>query len=193
MPELEGQPTEAPAQDAPAAPAFDPEAFKAELFSQWEAKTNERISGVQSTFQKLLNEREDEIRQLKTATLSEEEREQLAEREAEQYVEDMETRLWLATEAAQKYPKAAGHIQKLVESKGDVASFAEYLESVLNPPAPEQEPEAQVSDVDPNRPAPKNPGGLIQMPDGQGAMTEEMADRILASFGNRSLDSIRRG
>lgn len=188
MPELEGQPTApapAPETAAPATPAFDPEAFKASLFSEWEAKTNERISGVQSSFQKLLNEKEAELRELKTAAMSEEEREQFAEQEAQKYIEDLEFKVWLASEANNKYSKAAPHIQKLVEMEGDVAAYAEYLESVLNPApaAAEPEPAETVPDVDPNSPAPAmaDPRAVV-LPDGR-VLTKELADQILQGLG----------
>lgn len=194
MPEPENPTAEAPAQTAPATPAFDPEAFKASLLAEWEAKTNERISGVQSSFQKLLNEREEEIRQLKTASMSEDEREQLAEQEAAEYVEQLERQVWLANEASKKYPKAAAHIQKLFEAGGDVAAYAEYLESVLNPaPAtPEPDPAEQVPDVDPNNPPRTTSAGAFVLPNGQ-VLTEELARQTLAAFGDMPVSQVRGG
>lgn len=191
MPELDGQQPEAPASQ-PAQQAFDPEAFKASLLAEWENKTNERIAGVQSSFQKLLNEREAEIRELKTANLSEDEREQLAEQEAQAYIDNLEFQVWLANEANKKFSKAAPHIQKLAELDGDVTAFAEYLEAALSP-ALEPEPEPVVSDVDPNNaprtPVAAGPDSYIG-PDGQ-VMTPELRKQILAGFGNMSLAEIR--
>ena len=193
MPELEGQP-EAPAPSAPASQVFDPEAFKASLFSEWESKTNERIAGVQSSFQKLLNEKEAEIRELKTATLSEDEREQLAEQEAQQYIEDLEFQVWLANEANSKFKHAAPHIQKLFETRGDVAAFADYLEQALTPAA-QPEPEPQVPDVDPNnapRVAPTASGDTFIGPDGT-PYTPELRKQILAAFGDTPFAQARKG
>lgn len=196
MAELEGQPT-APASETPATPAFDPEAFKAQLLAEWEAKTNERISGVQSSFQKALNEKDAEIRELKTASLSEDEREQLADQEAQQEIEELRYKAWLYEDAAKRFPNAVPHIQKLFETKGDLPAFAEYLESALHPtPAtPEPEPAETVPDVDPNN-APRSAvaagADSFVGEDGQ-VYTPELRQQILASLGNRSLAEIREG
>ena len=191
MPEVtEGQPeapAAAPAGATPAVPAFDPTAFEAKIASL----LDQRIAGVQSSYQKQLNERDEEIRTLKTASLSEDEREQLAEQEGQEYLENLERQVWLATEASKKYPKASAHIQKLFEANGDVASFAEYLESALNPTPPAPEPAEIVPEVDSNNP-PRNavagPNDLVL--NGQ-VLTAEMQKQILDGFGNASLAEIR--
>lgn len=194
MAELDGQPT-APASETPAPTAFDPEAFKSslvtELTAQWESKMNERISGIQSSYQAQLNEKDEQLRQLQLASLSEVEQEQLLEQEAADYVEQMERELWLAKDASTKYPNAAAHIQKLFETGGDVAAYAEYLESVFRPaPAPEPEPAETVPDVDPNSPAPAQPTGATVLPDGR-VMTRELADQLLKSFGDTPIAQLR--
>lgn len=187
MPELDGQQPEAPASQ-PAQPAFDPEAFKAEMAKLMD----QRVAGVQSTLQSQINERDEVIRELKTANLSEDEREQLAEQEAQAYIDNLEFQVWLANEANKKFSKAAPHIQKLAELDGDVTAFAEYLEAALSP-ALEPEPEPVVSDVDPNNaprtPVAAGPDSYIG-PDGQ-VMTPELRKQILAGFGNMSLAEIR--
>lgn len=188
MPETEN-PTAAPAPaTTPAVPAFDFEAFKAEF----DSKMDQRISGLQSTYDRKLAERDAIIEQLKTANLSEDEREQLAASEASEHVKSLETQLWLASEASKKYPTAASHLQKLIETDGDVVAFAEYLESALKP-APAPEPEPVISDVDPNN-APRTPVSLASDsfvgPDGQ-VYTAELQRQILEGFGSMSLAEIR--
>lgn len=185
----EGQQPEAPASPetpaTPAAPAFDPEAFLARI----DEKMNERVSGLQSVFDRKLNEYGSMIEELKTATLSEEEREQLSEQKASEYVEELERKVALA-ELGQKYSKAAPHIQKLFETQGDVAAFAEYLESTLNPAPATPDPEPEVPDVDPNRPAPSPAHAGPLMPDGT-VLTKELADSVLASFGDTPIATLR--
>ena len=176
----------APAPIAPAAPAFDPAAFQATL----EAKMSERVSGLQSIFDRKIAERDETINQLKTATLSEDEREQLVDDQASEYVEGLERQLWLA-QAQSQYPTAAPHLQKLFEAGGDVEAFATYLESALA--ASTLELAEQVSEVDPNNAAP----ALIDLaalttPDGQ-VLTKELREQILKSFGNKSMAQIRGG
>lgn len=197
MPDPENPSVTAPATPegaAPATPAFDFEAFKASLATEFEQKMSERISGLQSVYDKKLNERDEQIRQLKTATLSEEEREQLAEKEATEYVEKMERELWLAREASQKFPKAAPLLQKLFEANGDVESFAQSLEAVLNPAPVTPEPEEEVSEVDPNNP-PRTPvAGANDFigPDGQ-VYTPELRRQILESLSGTTLAQLRAG
>ena len=155
---------------------------------------SERISGIQSVFDKKLNERDEMIRQLKTATLSEEEREQLAEKEATDYVTKLEQEVWLAREASQKFPKAAPLIQQLFEANGDVESFAAKLESVLNPAPATPEPVEEVSEVDPNNP-PRVPvvgANDFVGPDGQ-VYTPELRRQILESLSGTTLAQIRAG
>lgn len=190
MPDPENLNVDAPAS-TPATPAFDFEAFKASLVGELDQKVSERISGIQSVFDKKLNElRDTEIRPLKTANLSEEEREQLAEKEAAEYVETLERQVWLANEASKKYPKAVPLIQKLFEAKGDLPTFAESLESLLSPAPATPEPADEVPEVDPNNPPRVNPAGTFVLPDGQ-VMTKELADQILNSFGNTPIATLR--
>jgi hypothetical protein len=187
---IEGQPT--PEASAPAAPVveqgapasqapFDPVAFKAEL----ESSFNQRIAGIQSGYQQQLNERDEQIRQLKTASLSEEEREQLAEQEATAYFEELEVRAAMADVIKDYGVDVANDLQKLfgAESMKDQAAF---LASLRNPQAaPTQEPAASVPPVDANNPPPasNSAGSLI---DGQ-PMTDELRKQILQSFEGQSL------
>jgi hypothetical protein len=123
----------------------------------------------------------EENRVLKTASLSEEEREQQAEEEAASYVEDLERRAVLG-EIAQKFPKAAPHFQKLFEF-GSAEEQAAYLESLLTPTPPE--PSDAVPPVDPNNP-PTQPvastGGVYVDPNTGEAYTKEMRRQILSGL-----------
>lgn len=173
---------EAPAQP-PAAPAPAPASVS--LTPEIEALLNERIAGVQRTFQQQLNDRDERIRQLQSASLSEEEREQLAAEERDEELARLETENWLLKQS-QKNPKAAEAFQKVLEADDPDAQF-EYIASLLAAstpaPAPTPEPETQVPDVDPNNPPiySQSNQDTITLPDGR-VITEADADRILAGL-----------
>ena len=180
-------PASAPQAPAPATEGFDPARFKAELESSWSQQLAERISGIQSGYQQQLNQRDEEIRKLKNATLTEEERVQLAEQEAEdeaaQYLDDLETRVALA-ELAAKYPKAAPHIQQLYQT-GTLEEQAAYLDSLLNPTPATPEASEQVPPVDANNPPRGADTGALLNIDGK-ELTQEMRRQILESFEGQS-------
>jgi len=189
---IEGQtpePTEAsapnePVAGNPAAPAqgFDPAALEASLL----AKFDERIAGIQSGYQQQLNERDQRIRELESASLSEEEREELAEKEAEEYVSQLEMRVALQ-DLSEKFPKAAPHLQKLIQF-GSAEEQAQYLESLFAPPEPE--PAEAVPPVDTNNPSPVASNESVLNFDGQ-QLTAEARKRILESFGDTPLANLR--
>jgi hypothetical protein len=164
------------------APAFDVAKIKSELVAAIDTKMNERIAGIQSSFQSQINERDQTIRELKLASLSEDERETVAEQEGEEYVAELERKVQLA-ELAEKYPDVVPHFKKLLASKTPEEQ-AEYLNSLLHPQAPEPEPEQQVPDVDPNNPAPTASASTGQrLPDGT-PLTPEFAEQFLKSLGD---------
>lgn len=176
--------SQAPAEETSpaAAPAFDVEKIKSELVAALDTKMNERIAGIQSTYQSQINERDQEIRELKLATLSEDEREEVAEQEGEEYVAALEQQVRLA-ELAEKYPDVIPHFKKLLMSQTDEEQ-AEYLNSLLHPQATQPEPEQQVPEVDPNNPAPtSSPLTGYRMPDGT-PLTPEFAEQFLKSLGD---------
>jgi len=176
--------SQAPAAETPpaTAPAFDVEKIKSDLVAALDVKMSERIAGIQSSFQTQINERDQTIRELKLASLSEDEREEVAEQEGEEYVAELERQVKLA-ELAEKYPKIVPHFKKLLASQTPEEQ-AEYLNSLLYPQAPEPEAEQQVPDVDPNNPAPtSSPLTGYRMPDGT-PLTPEFAEQFLKSLGD---------
>lgn len=169
--------TETPAAQPPvAAPAVTP-AISPDI----EALLNERIAGVQRTFQTQLNERDAIINQLKTATLSEDERAQLEQDDRDSELESLRTQIWLS-EKAKEHPKAAEVYQKLLSVEDPEAALlllGQYLASQTPAPVAPPEPETLVPDVDPNNPS-RNPttDQSFVMPDGT-VLTDEIADSIL--------------
>ena len=69
--------SQAPAVETPpaATPVFDVAKIKSELVAALDVKMNERIAGIQSSYQAQINERDQTIRDLKLAAMSADERE----------------------------------------------------------------------------------------------------------------------
>ncbi|MEO8108279.1 MAG: hypothetical protein ABI720_13300 [Actinomycetes bacterium] len=168
--------TETPAAQPPvAAPAVTP-AISPDI----EALLNERIAGVQRTFQTQLNERDTIINQLKTATLSEDERAQLVQDERESELESLRTQIWLSEQAKER-PKAAEIYQKLLTVEDPDAALL-LLESYVASQAPAPvapEPETLVPDVDPNNPSRFSSNEKsFTLSDGT-VLTDQIAENIL--------------
>lgn len=186
---------EAPAETPPTpVPAFDVEAFKSELTATFESKLNERIAGVQSSYQKQLNEKDAELRELRVGTMSDSERARFEDQEAEEYIEQLERRATLA-EIGRKYPDIAEAFEKLLGAESPEAQAEILLALVkpatLTPGTPESEPAELVPAVDPNNPAPQ--GGTateLRLPDGT-PVTEESAEAFLKALGNTPIGGYR--
>lgn len=159
----------------PASPApVDVESIVATRLREWEEK---RITPLQT----LLNEKNEEIKRLKTASMSEEQREQLEIEERERERQQFETERWLFQKSREN-PQVAGVLEKFLSLDDPDEQFA-LLVQAMTPaaPTPTPTPEAsdQVPDVDPNNPVPKAPLG--QIPDGT-QMTREMRHRLLKQY-----------
>lgn len=188
--------TEAPAATPPApTPAFDVEAFKSELSESFTKTLNERIAGVQSSYQKQLNEKDDELRELRMGSMSDSERAHFEEEEQAEYVEALERRAVLA-EIGQKYPSIAEAFNALIRAESPEEQ-AEILMKLVTPaapaaaPVPTPEPSDEVPAVDPNNPAPQ--GGTAtenRLPDGT-PVTEESAEAFLKALGNTPIGGYR--
>lgn len=184
----------APAPTAPAvAPAFDVEAFKSELTSTFETKLNERIAGVQSSYQTQLNEKDRELHELRLGSMSDSERAEAEESEAEAYIEQLERRATLA-EIGQKYPGISEAFKKLIgaESPEQQAEILLALTQASQAPvAPAPEASELVPSVDPNNPAPTSgtPTG-DRLPDGT-PVTEESAIAFLTALGDTPISGYR--
>jgi hypothetical protein len=160
---------------APAQPP-DTEAIKAELRSELTAEFDTRVAG----FQTVINQKDEEIRQLKTASLSEEEREQLAESEKDRRIADLEEQVALA-KVAKENPQIGEVFQQLAKAESYEEQAAILLKLATPAPPPEPEPAAP-SDVDMNNPNPTVGEIAGRMPDGT-PITGESAWEALKRLG----------
>jgi hypothetical protein len=185
--------SDAPANTPAPAPTIDVEAIKSELTAAFTTTLNERIAGVQSGFQKQLNEKDAEIRRLRLGSMSDSERAKAEDDEAEAYVAELERKATIL-EITRKFPKVADAFEKLMGAESPEKQ-AELLLSFIEPaapaPTPEQEAEDEVPDVLPNNPAPK--GGTQtgdRLPDGT-PVTEESAMAFLKALGDTPIGGYR--
>lgn len=192
MPETladQGSPApETPASETPAPVASpDIEKLRADLSAEFEKKMQDRVTG----FQRLLSEREQELRELKTAGLSEEEREQLARQESEDRVAALERENELL-KLSRVYPEEAPLFEQLLAAPTakDQLEFLRKLKADLKaastPAAPANEAEEpdipDVISTNPMRP----PEQGVLLPNGT-LMTEDLADRLLGAAGKGAL------
>lgn len=172
-------PTQAtPAAETPATTAFDPTAFEQRIASLME----ERVKG----FQRIVQERDDRLadleRQLKTASMSEEEREQLAAKEKQEADEALRLENELL-KLGQQYPDEVAVVQKMLAGQSVTDYVTALHEAMKATKAPTPEPEQAVSDVDRNNP-PATPisaqaaEGMIRLPDGR-LITREQGVELL--------------
>lgn len=157
----------APATTAP----VDAEALRAELRAELETQLNKRVSGLQSTYQEQINAREAEIRRLKTATMSEDEREQARIEEEQAEIQSLQTENWLLKQSS-KYPEAVSAFQRILDAGDNETQLAVLVEllSARQPttPAPATpEADSLVPDIDPNNPVRVVPPGTAIGSQGQ--------------------------
>lgn len=138
-------PAEASAEETP--PAASPDDPLAALRAEMTAEFDKRIAG----FQTVINKQTEELRELKDASLSDEEREQLVKSESEEYTDKLERELAMAKFVA-RYPDVAPVYQQLLDAETPDEQAA-ILKSLAQPKAPEV-PATAPADVDPNNPAP---------------------------------------
>lgn len=169
---------ETPAAESPAPAAFDPTAFEKRIADLME----ERVKG----FQRIISERDTKLadleRQLKTASMSEEERAQLVASEEKERLEQLALENQLLR-LGQQYPTEVAIVQKMLAGESVEDYVAALHEAMKVTKAPEKEPEQDVSDVDRNNP-PATPvtasagQDMVSLPDGR-ALTREAALEIL--------------
>ncbi len=167
-----------PAQDAPVTTAFDPK----ELEARFTALIEDRVKG----FQRVIGEKDQTIaslqRELKTTSMSEEEREQLAAKERDEEREQLALENQLL-KLGQQYPNEVAIVQKMLAGES-VTDYVAALHEALKPATPATpEPEQEVSDVDRNNPAAtptSAPAGadMIRLRDGN-MITREAGIEIL--------------
>lgn len=181
----------APAEETPpatAAPAFDVEAIKSELTASFEAKLNERIAGIQRSYQQQLNEKDAELREARLASMSDSEKARFEEDEGKAYLDSLERRVAIA-EIGRKFPDIADSFEKLMgaetpEAQAEILQALRQAAVTAAPAAPAPEAGDEVPPVDPNNPAP--PVGTPtqgRLPDGT-PLTEEAAFAFLKALGD---------
>lgn len=176
-------PDEPTAPATPPAPAITPE-IEALIAQRVQALSDQRISGLQASFDKRFAAQDKELQRVRKQALGEPDEDPAEDSELARENAELKRRIAIS-EVASRYPKAGAVYQKLV-SLDDVDEQVAYLEGLLTPPAPPaapppaQEPdeELDVPDIDPNRPAPTGAGYAVY--DGV-RMNDEIAKRILES------------
>ena len=152
----------APATQSP----VDVESIVSARLAEWEEK---RIKPLQQ----LVSERDQLIEQLKTASMSEDEREQLLIEQEEDRLTSLETENWLLRKAGEN-AEAARLLERWLstDDPDELFAFAAEVASrqspATPPPAPAPEPSEQVPDIDRNNPAGlRVPQGTPVTADGQ--------------------------
>lgn len=193
--QLAGQPEGGASASAPAAPGIDIEAIKAQM----RAEMDERVRGLQRVVgskDDLISALRSENSQLKTAGLSEEEREQLEIEQVREENRQLQSRLALE-ELAAEYGTEVPFFRRLLASdnaEDQLKVMREYAQS-RQPKAPDpkgSDPAADdldVPDVDlnkgPRRTSSAQGTAAQYLPDGT-LMTEELADRLLSSVSRQA-------
>jgi hypothetical protein len=163
----DGQPAsqEAPAPTAP----VDVEAIKQELRKEFEVKEQERVSG----FQRLLNERDEEIARMRLEALPEGERERVEIEQTESYYSGIEQENWLYRKQSQsaEAQEAAQILYEFMNAPDRDAQFDILVQAVRNyrgagQSALVEESATQTPPVDKNNPAPQVSGPVTLAPDG---------------------------
>jgi len=161
----DGQPA---SQEAPATPPVDIEAIKQELRADFEAKEQERVSG----FQRLLNERDEEIARMKLESLPENERERVEIEQTEHYYSSIEQENWLFRKQSQgtEAQEAAQILHQFMNASDRDAQFDILVQAVKNYKSAGQpvveENSVTTPPVDKNNPAPQVSGPVTLAPDG---------------------------
>lgn len=191
---LAGLGGEAVSAEAPGSQAADIERIKAELRKELEAMTEDRIKGFQRVIgskDTRIDALEKELRQLKTASLSPEELEELEGSEKDRRIQELEAKLELR-QLSNQYGEEMPFFERLLEAEtaeDQLKVFREYrsaFSAPALPPAASEEQEPDIPDVDPN--GARSPASL---PAGT-QMTDELADQLLRSFQGSLKSAARR-
>lgn len=142
-----------PAETPVIEPAVDIEAVTAQVRQALAAENEERVKG----FQRALADKDKEIRNLKTATLSDDERSALAVQEAERERDEARREASLLKLRAQYAPEVVTAFEALtsLNTPEEQVAFIANLRAPSTPAAPAPEPDADldVRDATPARPA----------------------------------------
>lgn len=173
----QGVPTPVATQETEAQPVspapVDVESIVATKLNEWEES---RIKPLQRE----ISQRDETIRQLKTASMSEEQREQQRIEDEQREREAFETERWLFQKSREN-AEAASALEKFLSLDDPDEQWAVWSAAFApkTPVDPAPEPSEQVPDIDPNNPAPKVPLGQAATGD---QMTREMRQRILQGY-----------
>lgn len=173
--------------DAPVLTAADIEKIKAEMTASFE----ERFKGMQ----RLVAERDDllaaraaELEELKTAGLSDEEREQLEESKKDREIATLRSQLELQALAGE-YGSEMPYFERLLKAptaEDQLKAMREFAQSFApKAPVTPAAGEPEIPEVDLNRPGRQPLDGVV-LPDGT-VMNDAIADQILASAGRGAL------
>jgi len=144
---------------------------------------NKRVSDIQSSFQKQMNDVLEENRKLKTDSMSAVEREQFEDNERAAELERLQLENDLL-KLAQKDPQAAEFLMKIHQASklDDQFALAVDWKGKVAVASVTPEPETTVPDVDTNNPANKPPSGTVT---GSGLeITDAFADQVLKGMVN---------
>lgn len=180
---------EEPVVPAEATPSQEPSSLdvdklRADIRAEVEASFEERLKG----FQTALNRKDEEIRGLSLASMTDEERENITDQETREYIERLEKEVELA-KLANQYPQVYPVYKQLLEAETPEQQ-AQILASLASPP-PAPEPEVEVPAVDLNNPAPAPITGSSQRTeaavDGTAAWDylKRLGDRPMSELTNR--------
>lgn len=148
-----------------------------------------RFKGLQRVIAEkddLLSKTQTELKELKTAGLSEDERAQLHQKETAAQLEKLARENELL-KLSRDYPDEMPVFEKLLQAdstKTQLETIREIRAAIAKAQAPDEKKEStEVPDVNPTNPPRRDFGGVV-MPDGT-TLTDDIADRILKTFGKR--------
>lgn len=148
-----------------------------------------RFKGLQRVIAEkddLLSKTQTELKELKTAGLSEDERAQLHQKETAAQLERLARENELL-KLSRDYPDEMPVFEKLLQAdstKTQLETIREIRAAIAKAQAPDEKKEnTEVPDVNPTNPPRRDFGGVV-MPDGT-TLTDDIADRILKTFGKR--------
>ena len=165
---------------APAAPAPEIEKIREEFESRFKG-----LQRVIAEKDEVLNKAQAELKELKTAGLSEDERAQLHQKELSEQLDKLARENELL-KLSRDYPDEMPVFEKLLQAdstKTQLETIREIRAAIAQAQAPAKQETTEVPDVNPTNPPRRDFGG-VTMPDGT-TLTDDIADRILKTFGKR--------
>jgi|LakMenE18May11ns_1017448.scaffolds.fasta_scaffold9871688_2 hypothetical protein len=165
---------------APAAPSPEIEKVREEFESRFKG-----LQRVIAEKDEVLSKAQAELKELKTAGLSEDERAQLHQKDLSEQLDKLSRENELL-KLSREYPDEMPVFEKLLQAdstKTQLETIREIRAAIAKAQTPAKQEETEVPDVNPINPPRRDFGGVV-MPDGT-TLTEDIADRILKTFGKR--------